>query len=102
MLNETTLYTVRRTSDRFCVVKFDFLFNVERVLNVTRNRRRILYCDCERHNEFKCKHRRLVLMFEEHRKVNKGWFYNWDDHSWEPPLTWPISRSQNLIRVRKY
>lgn len=99
---EGSLYTVRRGPSGFVIVKFDDFFNPIETYHMRRGRRRVLSCDCPQSREHKCKHRTMLLIFEEKQRVHRGWFFDWDDHSWEPPLTWPISQSEIRIRLRDY
>src|SRR5258707_8504084 len=97
---EGSLYTVFRDRDKFVLVKFDDWFNPLKWYSVKRLRNRWMHCECPEKDQPMCKHRRILLLFEQKMRVGKGWFYDWDDHSWEPPLTWPISQQNWRVRLR--
>ncbi len=96
------LYTVKsRVKNHFTVTKFNEFFWPIKTYHVRRGRRRWMLCECPDKIKPMCKHRRLIQIFEKGGWVNKGWFFDWVDQSWEPPLTWPIHRTVDRVRLKR-
>lgn len=94
MANE--LYTVRSALGGYRIIKFDFLLNVECVYWIAKGRT----CDCFRAKEFSCKHRRMLALFLEYERVNKGYFYCYDTEEWQLPLTEQYKRVRNRFKIQ--
>ena len=78
-------YNLKRMPNGYRMVKFDNLFNVEAVYNV-RFSRGHFYCDCPASKHTSCKHREMVHVFLDHKRVDSGWFLRYDTGEWHRPV----------------
>lgn len=79
------LYNVRIEGNRYRVVKFSDDFNVlsiNYVWNTARGRK----CSCRKGGTPYCRHRAIVSVFVQERKVDTGYFWSYDDGHWEVPV----------------
>ena len=77
-------YNMRLTPDGYRVVKFDNLFWVEQIYNIAYRRGRF-YCDCPQGMKaHTCRHRDMVPIFNQHKAVDSGKFYDYDNQEWHP------------------
>lgn len=66
------------------MVKFDTLFNIESVYNIA-YRRGKFYCECEQARKAPtCRHRTMIPIFNQHKAVDSGKFYDYDTGEWHP------------------
>lgn len=80
-------YNLKSTLDGYRMVKFDYLFNVEAVYNILYRRGRF-YCDCPQGGKAPtCRHRDMVPIFNQHKAVNSGKFYCYEDKTWIPAIS---------------
>ena len=79
----TSLYSLRSTPapGEFSIMKFDEDYTVESVyaLNATT-------CTCPQGHKPKCKHRRMLPLFQAAGHVDDGWFLDWTTRLWHHPL----------------
>lgn len=68
------------------VVKFDGLFNVESVYQVLGSNGGTVSCPCFQGKFGRCRHRPLVILFEETNRINKRWFFDWELKVWYMPI----------------
>lgn len=61
---------------------------------VRRNSQGYWLCNCEQHERVSCRHRTIVRMFVQLNRVDSGWFYNYDEDSWERSFTDPVRAMQ--------
>lgn len=94
------LYTVRKHGSFYVVTKFDELLNVEAVYTLYRVRSGRLHCPCFQYERGggMCRHREIISIFVKMLKVNKGWFYDYDNCTWEEPIAVQQQR-KNLRRL---
>lgn len=103
LFKEHSLYSVRKIDlNLFRVVCFDGMFNPIKTYHVRRGRERKLFCDCPASKNPICRHRRILLIFEQKMRVNKGWFLDYDKLLWEPPMTWPMAREYHRVMLKDY
>ena len=94
-------YSVRDLGDYlYRVVKFDIHHNVEEIYDIYRaGMFGRWYCSCTGSSRYgHCKHSTIVTLFVESKRINKGWFYNFDLEVWERPLNDPIRWIQQQRR----
>lgn len=78
-------YNLIKTPDGYRMVKFDDLWNVDSVYNIS-YRRGHFFCDCMAGNKPDCRHRQMVPIFCTHKAVNSGKFYCYDTKEWLPAI----------------
>ena len=78
-------YNLIKTPDGYRMVKFDDLWNVDSVYNIS-YRRGHFFCDCMAGNKPDCRHRQMVPIFCKHRAVNSGKFYCFDTGEWHEAM----------------
>lgn len=82
-------YTVKTIAGYgYKVIKFDFLLNVERVYHVQGSvKRQRFSCACFRaERALVCRHREMINLFYDQGRINRGWFYCYDEQRWELPI----------------
>jgi len=98
------LYNVRNISPyAYRMVKFDDWFNVETSYLLYQPYNKYYYvCNCFQSNKPSCRHREMLSMFIKEKKVNTGWFYNYDTKVWERPVNDPVRvMIQKIERSRR-
>lgn len=105
-----SLYSVRLLVHlrSYRVVKFDEHFDVERtpsngyaIYNIHRYGLTSPWrCTCPRAQKSPlCRHRDIVTLFINEKKVDSGWFYDFDKQAWERPVN-DIIRMLEQRRLR--
>lgn len=87
----TDLYTVWTVAGGYRVVKFDFLLNVQAVYYIKG-------ASCECFQAYGCRHRKIVNIFAVTNRTNKGYFYCYDEDTWELPVTEAFKRARKTLK----
>lgn len=74
-------YTFRRTEEGYEAFKYNQAG--ERLSTYTLNERGTA-CDCPAHVPF-CRHKKMLVIFKDMKRVNTGWLYNIDLDKWIEP-----------------
>lgn len=82
-----TVYSIRTEVGGYRVVKFDFLLNVEKIYHIRGSITNRMSCDCPQSRSPSCKHRIMVLLFNSVKRIDTGWFYDWDSRRWSGPVS---------------
>lgn len=90
------LYTVWTKAGVYCVVKFDFLLNVQAVYNLPIHKGR-MSCQCFQKDKPSCRHREMVNLFVSYKRINRGYFYCYDKDEWQLPVTEAFKRVQKML-----
>jgi hypothetical protein len=94
------LYQIRTEGNRYRVVKFNSWWNVIAIYYVFRSNHR-WHCDCPRSGIVSCRHRRMVQLFLQEKKVDTGWFYDHTTGIWERPVNDPFREFKRIIEAAK-
>lgn len=78
-------YTVRQEAGVYCVINFDNLFFVERIYKLWAEDNQIR-CTCPAGMRG-CRHVIIFSIFCEWSRVDTGWFFDYDNEVWHPPLS---------------
>lgn len=88
---ETFVYSIRTIPTGWRIVKFDNLLNVSAIYYITGNLWGTKYCSCWRkygpNNTVHCKHKAMLLEFWRVRNIDNGWFYDYENSKWHPPVS---------------
>jgi len=85
------VYTVNCNVFKYEVVKFDGLLNVENIYVLSGDPfRHSLSCPCYQGKFGRCRHRPIINEFIVTNRLNKRWFYDWDNGKWYMPKIMPV------------
>jgi hypothetical protein len=82
---DKSLYGIRRVPDGYRVMKFDDWLNFECEYYIKLYRGKLL-CDCPQSNKHECRHRDMVGIFHIAKRMDKGWFYDYNNRVWVEPI----------------
>lgn len=83
-----TWYTVKTEQGIIRVTKFDELFNPIVSYHIFRlSKGEHLGCTCPAGWKPGCRHRIILDSFRQFNRINTGWFLNYDNMAWEPPIS---------------
>lgn len=84
---EQELYNCKTEGALYRIVKFNGWFEIFSVNYVAKkNDRGDLWCSCQQGMKASCRHRTMVNQFRLNNHINDGWFYDYSNGAWEPPL----------------
>lgn len=84
-----TWYGCRRIAGGYRIVNFDEDLNVMRIYHVLGNIGNHMNCNCPQGSRTNmCKHPTIVLLFEQHNRVDQGFFLDYENMKWHLPLTY--------------
>lgn len=79
------LYSMRSTHNGYRMVKFNEDLNVLATYDMPTFAGR-LGCSCFQSSKPTCRHRQMAQIFLTFGRVDTGWFLNYEDLEWQPPL----------------
>lgn len=88
-------YTVYEHPDHWLVQKMDPddhapVTNVDNpgvmpAYKVRKTNDKLSACDCWAGQKW-CRHKQIIVIFQQHQRVGKGWLYNFDKKKWIEPI----------------
>ncbi len=79
------LYVLRSTPTGYRITKLDDDLTMTTVYEMVHNRYGV-QCSCFQANKPTCRHRKMVELFVARKRVDKGWFYDYDTGRWLKPV----------------
>src|SRR5689334_11496685 len=98
------VYSVRTVLGGWRVVKFDQWLNVVTIREVRGTLVGTMTCSCYRkyHHTDYCKHRLMIPLFIQLDRVDKGWFYDYENQQWHTPVTEEFQLIKRRMKERRH
>jgi hypothetical protein len=81
-----SLYQIRTVGEGYRIIVFDDGLNVLRYYHMHRTRDG-WSCGCPQQQMSTCRHRIMLWKFQQAKRIDTGWFYDYDAEAWKPPIT---------------
>ena len=75
-----------KTANLYRVAKFDEDLNFLEEYNLTELPGGAMICNCPAGGRPTCRHRKMLRIFQAQKRIDSGWFLNFDKDTWTRPI----------------